>query len=80
VALEDSTLGSSSGAPVSPLDDPLTTRAVALLARGKSMAETAGECNVSLRSLERRVADAKSFTGAKTRTHLVVKFLRAGRI
>jgi hypothetical protein len=68
------------GAPASPLHDPLVVSAVTALSRGLSLRAAAAECAISLRSMERLVADAKESVGARTTIHLVVLFVRAGAV
>jgi hypothetical protein len=68
------------GRPASPFRDPLVIDAVTALSRGLSLRAAASECNISLRSMERLVADAKESVGARTTIHLVVLFVRAGAV
>lgn len=60
--------------------DPVLVCAIGALARGQTVAGAAGECNISVRSLHRLLADARAAHQAGTTVHLAVKFVRAGLI
>lgn len=60
--------------------DPVLLCAVAALARGRTVTAAASECNVSPRSLHRRLVEAKTAHAANSTIHLVAKFVRAGLV
>jgi hypothetical protein len=63
-----------------PAEDPAFVCAVAALARGHSVAGAAAASNMSVRSLQRELLQARANYQARNTVHLVVRFVRAGLI